>query len=319
MEIISDLAEELNVSIIELINQMQQAPKKYKVYSIKKRSGGSRIIAQPTAFVKMVQKGLCTSFLSQFKYSNSAMAYVKERSPISNANVHVGAKLILKLDFENFFPSIKAAHFIEFLERNKVTLESLEIDFLIRYLFRKVKGSYELSIGAPSSPLISNVMMYDFDLEIEEALKDSLINYTRYADDLTFSANSFEELNEAKLFVEAVILSKRYSFLKINEDKSKIIGRGRSQRVTGITLTHDSKISIGKSLRKRIRGMLHLYNQKKLKKNDIPYLHGIISHMRSVEPDYFKKLIDVYGAELFSRLARQSFMISKETKMKLME
>lgn len=314
MDLINTLTEHLDLSMSELVANMNLAPKSYKVYHIKKRSGANRVIAQPTPFVKIIQRGICDVCLSKFDHSASTMAYVKGISIVDNAKVHAGRAFILKMDFKDFFPSIKPMDLINLIEGSSYYFTTLEINILVNYLFRRVGRVLELSVGAPSSPMVSNIVMKNFDIELEKFSERLSIPYTRYADDLTFSSDSYSDLQSVKEFVVNLVERFESPRLTINEKKTHIVGKGRSQRVTGVVLTQDGGVSVGRTLRKRIRGMLHLYSRKSLKQADIPYLHGMTSHIRNVEPDFFSNMLDIHGEELFKRLAKQSYMISRNKK-----
>jgi len=311
MAIAQKLAEYLNIPLNELISNMNIAPEAYKTFNIKKRNGKNRLIAQPTPFVKNVQRGIVEVFLSEFEVSKSTTAYTKGLSIKDNAQAHAGTKYLLKMDFKNFFPSIKPADLFHSVSKANVDLENLDKLILSKYLFRKEENHSELSIGAPSSPILSNIVMLTFDRELEAYCERISVGYTRYADDLTFSSESYELLPQVEMFVKQLTKLISNPTLTINEEKTRFIGKGRSQRVTGVILTHEGGVSVGRNLRKKIRAMLHLYSKGLLKKNDIPYLHGIVSHVRNIEPKYYEKIQVLHDRELFNRLAKQSYSIGK--------
>lgn len=315
-ESITDIiCKSLSLLAHELLIKAIKAPLSYRVYTIPKRSGGKRTIAQPTAEIKNIQRCIVKTVLDPLPTSDISTAYKKDISIKDNAEKHLGKKFILKMDFKDFFPSIRPEDLIKSLERNNVILSSVDRKILILFLFRRNKyGRFELSVGAPSSPIISNIVMYEFDIAVKEYCEKHNIVFTRYADDLTFSSNSIEEIKKTPAIIKSNLISMDSPKLVINEKKTHLISKGRSQRVTGVTLTHDNKLSIGRNLRKKIRAMLHLYKNNKLEHNDIPYLHGIISHMRNIEPEYFNKLLESYGDVLFKDLAKESFNVSKVNK-----
>jgi RNA-directed DNA polymerase len=290
---------------------MTKAPLTYKVYSIPKRNGGKRVIAQPTPFVKKVQKGIVEVLMEYHEPLASTMAYTKGRSIVDNAKLHAGSKYILKMDFENFFPSITHHDFLAFLDKSGSNIPKRERGFLSQYLFRADQSEMTLSIGAPSSPAISNLVMCDIDLLIQGYCNEKSIKFTRYADDLTFSSDDYKTIKDVVSAVKDILAEVKSPMLSINDAKTTMVGKGKSQRVTGVVLTHTGGVSIGRHLRKKIRAMLHRYTSKNLKQKDIPYLHGVVSHMRNVEPDYFEKLLVIHGQELFTRLAKQSYYIGK--------
>ena len=316
MSILKELIEHLDISFGDLAVNMVKAPTTYKVFQIPKRTGGMRVIEQPTQYVKNVQRGIISVLFNQFETLDSTMAYVKGRSIVDNANAHLGGKFILKMDFENYFPSIKPIDLSNFLSKHNVEIPKHELKFLVNYLFRKSSAGLHLSIGAPSSPMISNLVMYDIDTLIQNHCDSLSIIYTRYADDLTFSSSSYEVLSELSAWIKDLLTRVDSPNLKLNERKTKIIGQGKSRRITGVILTNDGGISVGRHSRKKIRAMIYQYKNNELNKSDIPYLHGFISHLRHIEPEHFKKLVNKFGEDIFVKLAKQSFFIGKSNKAK---
>lgn len=312
MDIVNELSEKMDVTKNFLLSEMDLAPLTYKEFNIKKRNGGNRLIAQPTKWVKKVQREIVLLYLSDFNISKSSFAYMENISIKDNARVHVKNKIILKMDFENFFPSIKPMDLISVFEKVKGKLNNLDKLILIKYLFRKVDGSYELSVGAPSSPIISNIIMMEFDEMVEEYCLENEINYSRYADDITFSSNEYEKLEKTKKKIFEIVRLENFPFLKINEKKTIIVNKSSSRRVTGVILTNDQRVSVGDKLRRRIRTLLYLYSNDRLKDVDVPYLHGIVSHVKNIEPEFYNKINKKYGDDFFKILAKKSFSISKE-------
>ncbi|MFS1161876.1 retron St85 family RNA-directed DNA polymerase [Aeromonas salmonicida] len=306
------ICNSLSLLAHELLIKAMKAPSSYRIYTIPKRSGGKRTIAQPTAEVKNIQRCIVRTVLDPLPTSDISTAYKRDLSIKDNAKKHLGKKFILKMDFKDFFPSIYPEDLIKSLERCDIKLNSIDRKILILFLFRRNKyGRFELSVGAPSSPIVSNIVMYEFDIAVKEYCEKHSIVFTRYADDLTFSSNSIEEIKKIPTFIKHNLMSMDSPKLAINEKKTHLVSKGRSQRVTGVILTHDDKLSIGRNLRKKIRAMLHLYKANRLEHNDIPYLHGIVSHMRNIEPEHFNKLLEFYGDVIFKELAKASFNISK--------
>ncbi|WP_350543936.1 retron St85 family RNA-directed DNA polymerase [Pseudoalteromonas sp. 5-MNA-CIBAN-0065] len=314
--LIDKVSTELGIGVSEIYAQLPSAPLAYKTFKIPKKNGGFRQVSQPNKLVKSIQRGLIKLFISQFPVHRCANAYVEGKSLIDNAKPHLDNSFLLKLDFENFFPSISHHDLITYLELKNIELSSLDHIFIKNYLFKKNKNNeYHLCIGAPSSPMISNILMYSFDEIVEEMCNLLGVQYTRYADDLTFSCNDYDTLQKSLHQVKEIV--ENYTFIKgltINNNKTTIVGKGRSRRVTGVIITNEGNPSVGRYTRKKIRAMLHHFNNKSLNKDDIPYLHGIVSHINSIEPNFYKKLKEQYGEVLFSRLAKLSYIISKSKK-----
>ncbi|MFJ5452462.1 retron St85 family RNA-directed DNA polymerase [Pectobacterium jejuense] len=317
MSYLDELANHLEKSVPYLIRNYISAPRKYKVFYInKKNSSEKREVAQPSKEIKEIQRAIVKTLLENIPIHSCAKAYMKNSSIYDNALPHKDNEFLLKMDFRDFFPSIKPLDFLYFLEKNGLIFNAFEGAIITNYLFWRRKGERKLSlcIGAPSSPIISNIIMHDIDSEISKYCEKEEILYTRYADDLTFSADNIVKLQKIYEFISNLINRTEHPKLLINKEKTRYIGKGRSKRVTGVVITHEGELGVGRYLRKKIRSMIYLYSKKKLKREDIPYLHGMLSHINNIEHDYYIKLKNQYGSAIFSALYQESFYISKETK-----
>ncbi|RJT15666.1 retron St85 family RNA-directed DNA polymerase [Rahnella inusitata] len=317
MSYLDEIANYLDKSVPYLIKNYISAPREYKVFYInKKNSSEKREVAQPSKEIKEIQRAIVKTLLETIPIHSCAKAYMKNSSIYDNALPHKDNAFLLKMDFRNFFPSIKPSDFLYFLEKNGLVFGAFESTIITNYLFWRRKGERKLSlcIGAPSSPIISNIVMHDVDSEINSYCEKEGILYTRYADDLTFSADNIEKLEMIHSFISTLINKTENPKLLINKEKTRYIGKGRSKRVTGVVITHEGELGVGRYLRKKIRAMIYLYSQNKLKREDIPYLHGMLSHINNIEHDYYIKLKYQYGSEMFKVLYQESLCISKEIK-----
>lgn len=315
MSYLNDLANSMDGSVVSLISGYLQAPKKYKVFYIKKKGSDKlREVAQPSPDVKNVQRAVVSTLLYKLPIHSSAKAYVKGLSIYDNAKEHKDNIFLLKMDFKNFFPSIRPDDLLLCLRKNGIDISDFEYNILKHYLFRRERGdnTLRLCIGAPSSPIISNIVMYDLDCKIVSFCEGIDVPYTRYADDLTFSSDSVDKLNVVFEFIQKLLYSCESPRLNINKSKTRFVGKGRSRRVTGVIISNDGNLGIGRYLRKKIKALVHLYNNGGVKVKDIPYLQGMLSHIRSIEPGYYDSLRLKYGDELFKRLNLEASRISKK-------
>ncbi|MCG9719708.1 retron St85 family RNA-directed DNA polymerase, partial [Vibrio alginolyticus] len=308
-----DISEFTEKSVEEIIANYLTAPRKYKEFKIKKRNGGLRTISQPSKDVKFYQYAIIEKILKNLSIHDSATAYRDSKSIYHNALPHKGSSWILKLDFKDFFHSIRPEHLKSFLLDAYEDISSIEVDILNHYLFwlDRTDRKLKLSIGAPSSPIISNIVMYNFDESVCDICSKYSVIYTRYADDITLSASSRECLLEAEEELKVLIEETQTPLLVLNDKKRVLIGRNRSKRVTGVVITHENKLSVGRYKRKKVRAMLHLYLNDKLNEQDIPILHGTLSYIKSIEDNFYRSLRDKYGDAVFTKLAKESFKISK--------
>ncbi len=312
MKNITNYADSLNLSVKDLQAFLLNAPKMYKVYKILKRTYGYRIIAQPTKQLKEYQRQFTNLFIKYLPVHDCAMAYRKNRNIQKNAEIHRNNSYLLKMDFENFFNSITPALFWnEWENANPDILDKDEKLLFSRLLFwnpniKKTKQeNLILSIGAPSSPLISNFVMYRFDELIKEYCVCIGVNYTRYADDLTFSTNKKNILYTIPAEVNKNLKNLFNNKLRVNNSKTIFSSKAHNRHITGITITNDNKLSLGRQRKRYIRALVHQYKYTQLEKDDIQYLKGLLNFCKSVEISFIHSLAHKYGYEVLKNIMKE--------------
>jgi hypothetical protein len=306
---VSDLLNQLGrVALLpedELLALIRSAPHRYKVYQIPKRNPGqSRTIAQPAKEVKALQYWVMSNVLNKFRVHPAATGYRKGRSIAHNARPHARGRFLLKLDFKDFFPSLKARDFRHYLKKNGVDFDKETVEALCRVLFWRPKGTKDLclSIGAPTSPLLSNILMLEFDRSVSAFCAGQGVAYTRYADDLTFSAKISDPLASVETMVHGLCRRMRHPSLTINEQKTVRVSKGDSRRVTGLVLTNDRQVSLGRDLKRRIRAWVHHFATDRLNQEEVLKLRGMLNYVNSVEPTFIQRLIEKYGTGTIKRI-----------------
>lgn len=291
MSVFDLLLRDLPFSRSELMNLVRSAPHRYKVYGVPKRSGkGFRLIAQPSPEVKLLQRWIAAHVLVKYPIHSAAMAYRANISIRENAAKHVRQRFLLKMDFKDFFPSIKASDFEQHTQKYAAEFSG-DIAPLSHILFRKPKKTADLvlSIGAPSSPVVSNTIVYDLDVEISRYTSGNRIIYTRYADDLIFSTNDRDVLKELYEFVKNACGRLNYPQLTLNFEKTVFSSKKWNRTVTGLVLSNDQKVSIGWEKKRELRLQIHRYLMGKLAAEDVAKLRGYLAFVRDVEPTLFEK------------------------------
>lgn len=302
--------EDLGVTRSRLTSFAKTAPKRYKVYTIPKRSSGYRVIAHPSKALKKIQKFL-VEFLSDFFISHpNSFAYKKGVGIKDNASMHIGTKYLLKMDFSNFFNSISFDLLVLACKQNEIKVSSAELKLLENLIFwnktKTIQGSQNLvlSVGAPTSPLVSNFVMYKFDVLISEYCNKHKINYSRYADDITFSTNKKNNLFQVTRLVKD-ILSKYYdNKITVNNIKTVFSSKAHNRHVTGITITNDDKLSVGRERKRLISTLIHKYTIESINIDDTLYLQGLLSFAIHVEPDFKMKMSKKYGYEVINKILK---------------
>lgn len=304
MNVIKTILQEFPLGLQEVERLIRTAPSRYKVHEIEKRNGhGKRIIAQPTAEIKLLQRYLLERYISNLPVSDAAKAYRLNHSIHDHAYPHAKNQYLLKLDFKDFFSSIRAVDFIKHL-RKYSTPDREDAKTLSRVFFWRPKGQRDLilSIGAPSSPAISNTVLFDFDSVLIEYCAKNRITYTRYADDLALSTNQPNILNDALKYVITLCHRLKSPRLTLNEDKTVFTSKKHHRQLTGLVLSNKGTASIGREKKRTIRAMAHHYKQGILSLEDQTKLRGWLAFMKSIDSEFVRAIETKIGQVAFQKL-----------------
>lgn len=301
------LVTETGLSEHDVLRIVANAPVRYKTYQIAKRNGGRRIISQPARELKALQRILCEKVLVHQPIHPSATAYRHGISIRTNAAAHAKNGPILKMDFKDFFPSITDRDWHLYCQKHSLFGGDFEdVRITTNILFHKYRGTpyLRLAIGAPSSPLLSNLLMYDFDAKIGELVSRDQVTYTRYADDLTFSAKRTGFLTRVKESLRQAIREVPFPALTINEDKTVLATPKYKRMVTGLILTNDGGVSVGYRRKRQIRAAMHHQTLGRLDVAAQARLAGMLAFVNAVEPEFLDRLKQKYGAAVVAQLQR---------------
>ncbi len=295
----------------EKISQVVSARyRRYKVYLKPKRSGGNRKILHPCQELKAFQYAVNELLLSNFNAHPIACAYILgKKSPLRNsAEVHATCKYTIRIDFKDFFPSIKFDALKAVVEK-KYELFPSDDRLLEQILFYQDRQGFPyLPIGAPTSPIISNIVMIELDQKLvnlsKEIDQDSKIS--RYADDLYFSTNTSGKCKEFHKKVHALLQETTVPNLTINEYKTLYLSKGTKRVVNGLFVTPDKKISIGRERKTKMKSMIYKHSVGKLPNDEIKKAQGLLAFIQDCEPNFYNRLAQKYG-DAFYALKKAKF------------
>jgi len=228
----------------------------YNEFFLKKKRGGKREINEPAYALKRIQSQLnkylqayylCIKpeFIHGFVINPNYKASICNIA--RNAKPHVGKKHLLNMDIQNFFPTISATRvrnlFSSIYFRYNLHMATA-LALLITY-----KG--RLPVGAPTSPVISNFVCLDMDVELYSYCQKNGITYTRYADDMSFSSDS--PFNNVMIdSLKSIIESHGF---QVNPLKTRLSGANRKQTVTGLVV--NQKVNVDRKFIRKVRAMIH--------------------------------------------------------------
>lgn len=295
-------------SEFELATLILTAPSRYKEHYIEKRNGrGKRLISQPTSELKLLQRLLIHQELVNLKIHSSATAYRSKTSIYDHVLPHANSKFLLKLDFKDFFPSLTDAA-LRYKLRLDTQYTEPEIDILCRLLLKKdaKHGGFNLSIGAPSSPFISNYLLNEFDELISMYCETHDLKYTRYADDIAISANKPYLLDQAKAFLDQQLLKLDYLKLTLNQEKTVNVSKKYRRELVGLVLGNNGKVSLGRDEKRRLRAGVDALVYGRLDCADVSKLKGQLAFSLAIDRDFVLGLCRKYGFTSVADLAKKS-------------
>ncbi len=371
------------------------ARKRYKVFKIKKKSGSERTIHAPVKGLKALQKTLGFVIQCVYEPHKAAMGFVRDRSIVDNAKLHVGSKYVFNIDLKDFFPSIEQARvwkclqlkpfnlfdinsnnvkdgipvpkklkvtyidvhptskniFVVFfddessanvsvkksfqIEGEKIlTLFCDENDFLLDswhvkkientpwLLERKVgienpinsrskianiiaglcctemeverineNGEWEklkrnvLPQGAPTSPIITNIVCQRLDYLLTGVSKRFGLKYSRYADDITFSSmhNVYQSSSEFLMELHRIISEQGFH---IKESKTRLQKDGYRKEVTGLLVNENVNVQL--RYIKQLRMWLYFWKRYGYERAETFFLKQYIAdkgHIKNTRPN----------------------------------
>ncbi len=281
----------------ELIILVATAATRYKDHYIQKRNGrGQRLISQPTKEIKFLQRLLIKHELASLKVHESAVAYRPGRSTADHARPHAGNRYLLKLDFKDFFLSLHASALDHRLALDTEYTKT-ERWIICNLLCRRVPKTsiLRLSIGAPSSPFISNYLMREFDERLLSFCTEFGVTYTRYADDLAFSCSTAHLLDRVYLKVGTVLDELTYLGIRLNSEKTVNVSTKRQRKLVGLVLANDGQVSVGRVEKRRLRAAVHAFANGHLSATDIGQLRGKLAYVYGFDPTFVMDLCKRHG------------------------
>ncbi|GAK29467.1 DNA polymerase [Serratia liquefaciens FK01] len=161
-----------------------------------------------------------------------------------------------------------------------------------------------LSVGAPSSPMVSNFCLYEFDRLLSDECQSTGIVYTRYADDLTFSTNTPNLLKLLPAFIQALLAKLYKNALRLNHGKTVFSSKAHNRHVTGITLNNEGQLSLGRERKRFIKHLINQYKYGLLDDVDTSYLRGLLAFANHIEPEFITRMNEKYTAALVGSIYR---------------
>lgn len=285
LESLDDISSVTHLSKKLLYNLSRFADDYYFVYELPKKTGGHRTIAQPSKDLKAVQSWILRNILDRLTVSTACKGFNKGSNIVDNAKPHIAANSTLCLDLADFFPSVKV---------NQIWTIFRTVGYSPRIsavLARICSYNGVLPQGSPASPRLANLVCLRMDARLLGYVGKKGIIYTRYADDLTFSAFTPVKLIKALPTIEKIISSEGF---ELNRAKTRLAGPARQHRVTGLIVT-DFDVGIGRKKLRELRSKLHhicVVPEEDVSQSDLNHLKGWLAFVKSVDKNRINMIND---------------------------
>lgn len=302
---------ELTAGRLEKLSRAKVRDSYYHSFEIPKKSGGSRTITAPGGDLKRVLNVLAQALKDIYSFVPSSVhGFVEGCSVATNASCHVGKKYVLNLDLKDFFPSVKKRMVVSSLKKLQV---DKDVACLIARLccYTPAGGGDEcLPQGAPTSPILSNIACYCLDIRLSGLANTYGVNYTRYADDMTFSSdhNVFDENGPFWRKLKTII--EECGFV-INDRKTRIQRPWERQEVTGISV--NNKVNVSRKYLKTLRAELNNMKYRVVTMKEWMKVMGKVNYVRMVrkaqgiEEDYRSQCLAFGAWSILIRIREREF------------
>lgn len=255
----SDVATLLEITPAQL-HYYAWHPANYKTFYLRKKSGGKRLVMAPANALKIIQQKLNQALHAVYRGRSPVHGFARGKSIVTNARMHLGHQYLLNIDLQDFFPSINFGRVMGLFEARPYALPRNVAVLLARLCCH----NQVLPAGAPTSPVVANMICGQMDSQLKRFAIGCGCVYTRYADDITISVRhgrfppvvayrdpALRQWVVGKDVLD-IISSNGFS---VNHTKTRILPRGWRQEVTGIAVAQ--RLNVRRGLVRQVRAMLH--------------------------------------------------------------
>lgn len=319
---LADLLELNERGLQRIFYDIKKSQGHYNKFSIRKKDGGERIILSPDHGLKSIQRRLAYVLSLVYLGRSSVHGFRKGESIVSNAKDHTNKNILLNLDLEDFFPTIHFGRVRGILQAQPYNLIKSGATIIAGFCCCGGK----LPQGAPTSPIISNMICSHLDYELQKLARDNYGTYSRYADDITFSTNKkyfSENIVKFDGGVETIGNRLKEIIVKngflINSKKTRVKSRFSRQEVTGLIVNKFPNVK--RSFIRNIRVMLYMWEKFGLATSSEWYgsSYGVDFYTSLRGKIVFTGFIKSKQSTVYTSLARKFNTLSKKKIFEIVE
>lgn len=255
----------------------------YRKFELKKRSGGTRMIEAPRSALKQAQRWILYNVLAKVPIHRAAKGFARGISIRDHGEVHLGASRILRMDFADFFPSIRKGRVISLFSALGYS------EAVSRCLAALCCLDGRLPQGAPTSPAVSNIVCLRFDQRLAALCEKYGWSYSRYADDVAISGDGLRF--SLVRFIERIANSEGFT---IRPEKTRLFVEGSRKCLTGLIVGGD-KLRVPRDFKRKVAQEVYyvskfgsLSHQAKTRRREpflLDKLRGQLAFWLFIEPE----------------------------------
>jgi RNA-directed DNA polymerase len=317
---LAHLSELTDVNYLKLRSYVSRSESYYTHFKIRKQSGGSRVIGVPEPELMRVQRWISDHILRVQKVHHCSSAFSPKSSIVRCARTHCHSRWLLKMDVVAFFASISEIQVYRvFRKIGYQPLIAFELARICTYApsesnrykearwvsnkkqhvieaYKSSRIGY-LVQGAPTSPMLSNLVMFDFDEKINKLASDNGLSYTRYSDDITFSSRSkhFKRQYSSHI-IQSVSSELRKIGLTPHPKKMRVIPPGARKVVLGLNVNEEFPL-LSRKFKDNLKMHLHFAKRRGVREHAVArgfdsvlglyrHLRGFVDFANQVDPMY---------------------------------
>lgn len=257
---------------------------------------------------------------------NVVYSYRKGTTIRDAVEKHSNNDVFFQTDIKSFFSNISLTNVKNTLNNQLVNVPVSDIDKYIDLLIEYCVIDNTLPAGFSTSPILSNLCLYEFDNEVEKFAIENQLQYTRYSDDLILSSTELDAISNIEQTIERNLTIYLNDTIKLNQAKTKISKKGQRIKLLGLVILPNGLITIDKKLKKEVETLFHLYltdedmfedyiskhfnyknsQQKSLVELGISTLSGKLMAINSMDKNYLNKLRKKYGNTIVEMFLRKT-------------
>ncbi|MGO2356170.1 MAG: reverse transcriptase family protein [Marinomonas foliarum] len=290
---------------------------------------GNRVRYSPSVKLKKIHRFINSSILAYFELNKEVVFSYRKGVSIRDAvEKHAKNKFFFQTDVKDFFSSFDVSVIKSLLEKNLDFVPISDIKNYSDLLLNLLVVDGVIPEGFPTSPMLSNACLFDFDNLLNDYCKRNDFFYSRYSDDIIISSNDKSGFSSLENDIQNIFTSSLGDSFILNRKKTKIQSKNKNVKILGFNILPNGVITISNKDKNEIEVMLNFYlsdlskfddyvkNKVNFKDKDVENrtfrdigvssLSGRIIAINSMDKKYLSKLRRKYGTTLVDMFLRKS-------------